>query len=67
MAAIAPMVGEIAGRIFDVPDPDIADVERTPIGKALLAGMGCGFDLRPVRDREGEGGDFHVDVSGIVG
>src|SRR5579871_2214742 len=66
MAAIAPMIGEISGRIFDVPDPDVADIEGAPIGDALLAGMGGGLDLRPVGDGEGESGDFHGWLSGIA-
>src|ERR1700754_3097606 len=53
------MVGEIARRILDHPHPEIADVERAPQRVPGLAGMPRGFDLAPVGDGEGRGGEFH--------
>src|SRR3954467_6115363 len=59
VAAVAPMVGEIARRIFDHPHPEIADVERAPLGLPGLAGMDGRLDLAPVGDGEGGGGELH--------
>src|SRR3954470_22608015 len=59
VAAVAPMVGEIARRIFDHPHPEIADVERTPLGLPGLAGMDGRLDLAPVGDGERGGGELH--------
>src|SRR5215216_7536784 len=39
MPAVAPMIGEIARRIFDHPHAQIADVERAPQRFAGFAGM----------------------------
>src|SRR6476660_9042604 len=39
VAAIAPVIGEIARRILDNPHPEIADVERAPQRLPGLTGM----------------------------
>src|SRR3954452_8984591 len=61
VAAVAPMVGEIARRILDHPNPEIADVERAPLGLPGLAGMDVRLDLALVGDCEGGGGELHLE------
>ena len=45
MAFDTPVVGQVAGRVFDHPDPDAAEVLRLPVGNAGLAGVFGAFNL----------------------
>jgi hypothetical protein len=47
VAAFAPMVGEVAGRIFDMTNPDIAHVDSSPERRTPLSIMGCRLDIGP--------------------
>ena len=60
VAAVAPVVGEIARRILHHPDPQIADIERAPKRFAGFAGMRRRRDLAPVRDGERQCWNFHA-------
>src|SRR5882724_9599172 len=64
MSFLAPMVGEIAGRIVDHADPDwvllVAEKPCAPIGHAgfsLVLGL---FDIRPVGRAERKGIHLHM-------
>jgi hypothetical protein len=48
VAAIAPVIREIAGRIFDLPHPEIADIERPPDRLPGLAGINHRCNARPI-------------------
>lgn len=55
----APVVGAVAGRIFDEADADVGEGLGTPEGGAGFAGMLGGGDGGPVGEGEGEGWDAH--------
>src|SRR5665213_2476210 len=63
VAAIAPVVREIAGRIFDMPHPEIADVEGAPNRLPGLAGIDRGWNSGPIGHGERQRGDFHTGCS----
>lgn len=44
MAFDTPVVGQVAGRVFDHPDPDAAEVLRLPVGNAALAAVFGAFN-----------------------
>ena len=53
VALFAPMIGEIAGRIFHHPDADVAEVPGSPKRETGFAGAVSGHDGDPVRDGHG--------------
>src|SRR5579872_402026 len=59
VAAITPVIGEIACRVLDHADADVANVERAPDRLTALTGMRRRCDLAPVGDREGQGWNLH--------
>src|SRR3569833_1408236 len=63
MAAVAPMVGEVARRVLDLPDADVADHQRPPISRALLPAMLGDGNAGPVSNRKRKRGDFHLRLS----
>jgi hypothetical protein len=63
VALLAPMVGSIAGRVFDHADADRSELLSAPQCEARFAWMACGFDGGPIRDSERELGDLHGDGS----
>jgi hypothetical protein len=67
MAAIAPMIGEIARRILDHPHAQITDVERAPQRFAGFSGMFRHGDLAPVGDGEGQFRNLHADNPAVRG
>src|SRR5262245_43553659 len=53
MALLAPMVGQIAGRVFHHAHADVVEGARAPIGLAGLARMLRAFHSGPVRRAKG--------------
>lgn len=56
----APVVGQVAGRVFHHANPDVAQVLRSPDGMTMFAGM---FGFRYVGPSGGEKwqrGQFHA-------
>src|SRR5579872_5041746 len=59
------MVGEIAGRVFDHADADVADVEGAPERLAAVTRM-CGRrNLAPIGYRERQLRNLHLSISCI--
>src|SRR6516165_12236399 len=58
VAAITPVIGEIAGRVIDAAHPDIADLERAPCCHPGRAGMLGHGDRAPIGGREGKRRDL---------
>jgi len=54
-----PMIREIAGRVLNHANADAAEVPSAPIGHATLAFVFGLFNLRPVRDSEGNARNLH--------
>lgn len=48
MPFFAPVIREVARRVFDHPNPDGAELPRAPKCFACGAGVLCGWDVRPV-------------------
>src|SRR5579872_3836389 len=67
VAAITPVIGEIACRVLDHADADVANVERAPDRLTALTGMRRRCDLAPVGDREGQGWNLHWQYPGKRG
>src|SRR5215204_4067077 len=63
MAAVTPVIGEIARRILHHPHPQIADIERAPQRFAGFAGMFRRGRRAPVGDGEGQCRNFHAGES----
>src|ERR1700722_4080309 len=57
--AVAPVIGKISGRIFDHPDPNVADVQGTPERLTAFTGMCGDGNLAPIRDGERQRWNFH--------
>ena len=55
----APMVGEVARRVFQDTDPNITKLTGAPKCFARGAGMLDGFDGAPIRGAEGDISNFH--------
>jgi hypothetical protein len=49
-----PMIRPIARRVFNHANAHAAEVLSAPIGRASLAFVFGGFNLRPIRDSEGD-------------
>ncbi len=56
---LAPVIGQIVGRVLDEPYPDIAEVPRSPKGGASFSGVRRRFDLLPIDYRERKPADVH--------
>ncbi|WP_041855987.1 hypothetical protein [Candidatus Korobacter versatilis] len=56
----APVVGLLAGRVFDKAKADVAEILGAPPGDAGFASMFGGCDRRPVSDCQREGRDVHA-------
>src|SRR5450755_1699865 len=54
-----PMIGGIAGRVFDHPHANLARILGSPEGGAGLTGMFGRRDLSPVRNRMRKAGHLH--------
>lgn len=59
VAFAAPVVGQVARRVFHHANADGAELAGAPVGDAGLSGMGCGLDGRSVGDAEGNVVDVH--------
>ncbi|KQV56192.1 hypothetical protein ASC62_20085 [Caulobacter sp. Root342] len=59
VAAVAPVIGQVAGRIVDATQAHVADIQRAPLGLAGLSRMQRRDDGVPVDRREGAGGQLH--------
>jgi hypothetical protein len=55
----APMIREIARGVLNHPNADAAKIASAPIGHATLALVFGLFNLRPVRDCQGDARNFH--------
>jgi hypothetical protein len=60
VAAVAPVIGKIAGRILDEPNPQGADGEGAPEGTPSLARVLDGGNRGPVGHSEREVWDLHA-------
>ena len=67
VAAVAPVIGEVARRILDHPDPQVADIKRAPQRFAGFARMRRRRDLAPVGDGEGQCGIFMRESLSVTG
>jgi hypothetical protein len=63
VAFVAPVISKIARRIVNHPNPDVAEMLCAPMGQTALARVFRAFNLRPVRNAEGELRYFHGDSS----
>ena len=55
----APVVRQIARGIFDHANPDVPEVDGSPICRARLARVFRRFDARPIRDHERNASYLH--------
>jgi hypothetical protein len=53
VAAVAPVIGEIAGRVLDHPDAQIANIQGAPERLTCFARVGGGGNPAPVGDGKG--------------
>ena len=60
MPLFTPMVGEVAGRVLDHPDPNRTEFAGAPSGGANFAGMLGRLDSGPVCGAKREIGDLHA-------
>ncbi|MNI48804.1 hypothetical protein D3C73_1033870 [compost metagenome] len=64
----APVVGQVARRVFHHAYAQVAELARAPIGHARVAGVFGAFDFGPVRGAEGDVAHLHcgscVEVGG---
>lgn len=60
VAFFAPMIGEVAGRVFDEAHADVAEMTRAPEGNAGFALMFSGRYLGPVSGAERDIGHLHL-------
>src|SRR5215213_7491913 len=54
VSLLAPMIGDVAGRVLDHPDADFAELLRPPEGDPGDAGVLARGDGRPVDGFEGD-------------
>src|SRR3977135_4706710 len=59
MTSVAPVIGEVAGRVLDHPDMQIADSQGAPECVTRFARMRRGRNFAPVCDGEGQGWNLH--------
>ena len=59
VAALAPVVRDVAGGVVDHPDPDVARLLRPPGGHARLAGVRRRLHGGPVGRLEGDAFELH--------
>jgi hypothetical protein len=67
VAAVAPMIGQIAGRVLDHPNPQLANIERAPERLAGFTRMNRDTNLAPVGDGEGQCWYLHWGKSRVYG
>jgi hypothetical protein len=56
---VAPVIGAVAGGVFDHAHTDVAKLARAPRGGAVFACVRGGGDGGPVGDAEGDVGEVH--------
>ena len=61
VSALAPVIGNIARRIFDDARANVSDLQRSPGRNACLTAMLGRRDARPVDRLEGNIGELHAD------
>jgi len=59
MAFLAPVVGQIARRVFDHTHAQRTELAGAPVGYTGFAGMFGRFDLAPIGDAKGDIADVH--------
>jgi hypothetical protein len=59
VAAVAPVIGEVAGRVFDEAHADVADVQRAPVSHPGFARMLRAGDAVPVGHGKRQRRNFH--------
>src|SRR5690606_27069572 len=60
MALAAPVVGQVAGRVFDHAHADVAELAGAPIRLAGVARVFGGFDRLPIGGAEGDIAQIHA-------
>lgn len=55
----APVIGKVAGRVFDHSNSNVSEMLGAPVGYAGFTLVFGELDMRPIRDAEGKVGYLH--------